>query len=119
MVVMEWPTAALTGITQDRLGIPSKCTVHAPQSATPQPNLVPFIPSTSRKTQSRGMSGETSSLCDLPLILSVIMASLDVLRLLPLEPRRYFLFSAAAMITAATSLGRDSIATWLVGSAVV
>src|SRR5262252_11245111 len=73
MVVMAWPTAALTGITQDRLGIPSRCTVQAPQSATPQPNLVPFMPSTSRKTHSRGMSGATSTLWVFPLILSVTM----------------------------------------------
>src|SRR6266581_3148295 len=74
MVVMAWPTAAPTGITQARLGMPSRCTVQAPQSATPQPNLVPFMPSRSRKTHSRGMSGDASTVCDLPLILSVTMA---------------------------------------------
>src|SRR6267143_2909197 len=37
---------------------------------------------------------------------------------LPLE-LRYLLASAAARMTAATSFGRDCIATWLVGSAVV
>jgi hypothetical protein len=31
------------------------------QSATPQPNLVPFMPSRSRKTQRRGMSGDAST----------------------------------------------------------
>src|SRR5215470_15143951 len=74
MVVMECPTAALTGITQDRLGTPSRCTVQAPHNATPQPNLVPFIPSRSRNTHSNGMSGSESTECDVPLILSAIIA---------------------------------------------
>jgi hypothetical protein len=78
MVVMEWPMAARTGITQARLGMPSRCTVQAPQSATPQPNLVPFMPSRSRNTHSSGMSGSASTLCDLPLILSVTMACLPM-----------------------------------------
>src|SRR6266542_3696096 len=68
MVVMACPTAALTGMTQDRLGTPSRCTVQAPHNATPQPNLVPFIPSRSRNTHSNGMSGGASTLCDFPLI---------------------------------------------------
>src|SRR6267378_4642095 len=74
MVVIACPTAALTGVTHDRLGIPSRCTVQAPQSATPQPNFVPFMPSTSRSTHSKGMSGDTSTVCDLPLIFSVAIA---------------------------------------------
>src|SRR5882724_10500864 len=61
-------------MTQDRLGMPSRCTVQAPQSATPQPNLVPFMPSRSRKTHSRAMSGSASTLCDLPLIFRAIIA---------------------------------------------
>src|SRR6266568_5465137 len=73
MVVIECPTAAVTGITQDRLGMPSRCTVQAPQSATPQPNLVPFMPSRSRKTHSSGMSDDASTTCDFPLIFSVTM----------------------------------------------
>jgi hypothetical protein len=76
MVVMAWPMAALTGITQARLGMPSKCTVQAPQSATPQPNLVPFMPIRSRKTHSNGISGGASTVCDLPLIRSVTMGHL-------------------------------------------
>src|SRR5262252_10434600 len=73
MVVMECPTAALTGITQDRRGTPSRCTVQAPHNATPQPNLVPFMPSRSRNTHNRGLSGSASTECDVPLILSVII----------------------------------------------
>src|SRR5256885_7234681 len=61
MVVMAWPTAALTGVTHDRRGMPSRFTVQAPHSAAPQPNLVPVMPSRSRKTHSRGMSGGAST----------------------------------------------------------
>src|SRR3954469_15955326 len=71
MVVIAWPTAALTGVTHDRLGMPSRCTVQAPQSATPQPNFVPFMPSRSRRTHSSGMSSGASTVCDLPLIFSL------------------------------------------------
>src|SRR5262249_40779510 len=76
IVVIECPAAALTGITQDRLGMPFRCTVHAPQRATPQPNLVPFMPRRSRKTHSNGMSGGASTLRDLPLIFKVTMIDL-------------------------------------------
>ena len=44
MVVMDFPAAALKGSTQERVALPSMCTVHAPHSAMPQPNLVPVIP---------------------------------------------------------------------------
>jgi hypothetical protein len=37
----------------------------------PQPNFVPVMPSTSRNTQSSGVSSSTSTLCVLPLTLMV------------------------------------------------
>ena len=40
---------------------PFKCTVQAPHSAMPQPNLVPVSWSTSRSTHSSGMSGGAST----------------------------------------------------------
>src|SRR6516164_359105 len=70
------PAVALIGITQDRRGMPSRCTVHAPQRATPQPNLVPFMPRRSRKTHSNGMSGDASTVWDLPLMFNVTMIDL-------------------------------------------
>ena len=88
MVVIACPTAALTGITQDRRGMPSRCTVQAPQSATPQPNFVPFMPSRSRKTHRRGMSGSASTLCDLPLIFSVSIALPPISRTVDRFPPR-------------------------------
>jgi hypothetical protein len=76
IVVIECPVVALTGITQDRLGMPSRCTVHAPQRATPQPNFVPFMPRRSRRTHSNGMSGDASTVWDSPLIFNVTMIDL-------------------------------------------
>src|SRR6266571_5192433 len=58
MVVIALPTAVATGVTQDRRGAPSTCTVQAPHKAIPQPNFVPVKPTRSRNTQSSGMSGE-------------------------------------------------------------
>ena len=45
----------------------SRCTVHAPHSAMPQPNLVPVRPTTSRMAHSRGIFGSASKLVGLPL----------------------------------------------------
>ena len=49
---------------------------HAPQSAMPQPNFVPVRPTTSRSTQRSGISGGTSTVWSLPLMLRVIMLGL-------------------------------------------
>ena len=70
-----------SGVTQERVATPSTCTVQAPQSATPQPNFVPVMPSTSRNTQRSGVSPSTSTLCLLPLTSMVkAMASSPCLR---------------------------------------
>src|SRR5882757_2992517 len=66
IVVIFFPATLETGVMQDRVASPLMCTVHAPQSAIPQPNFVPVIFSVSRSTQSSGMSGLTSTDCDLP-----------------------------------------------------
>src|SRR5712691_8501817 len=57
MVVTGLPTAALTGIWQERRGIPPISTVQAPHWPSPQPYLLPVKPSSSRRTYSRGVSG--------------------------------------------------------------
>src|ERR1700745_3631402 len=59
------------GVTQERVAAPLICTVHAPQSAIPQPNLVPVMPSTSRSTHKSGVSPSTSTTCVVPLTLMV------------------------------------------------
>ena len=67
IVVIFLPAAADTGVTHERIAWPSRCTVHAPHRATPQPNFVPVRPITSRKAHSRGMSSGTSRLVVVPL----------------------------------------------------
>ena len=42
MVVIRRPATADTGVTHERIGCPSRCTVQAPHRAMPQPNLVPL-----------------------------------------------------------------------------
>ena len=64
------------GTWQDRVATPSICTVQAPHCAMPQPYLVPVMPSHSRMTHSSGVSGSASTLCETPLTVSLIMASL-------------------------------------------
>ena len=70
-MVVTLPVTADAGITQERTGLPSMCTVQAPHIAMPQPYLVPVIPSSSRNTQSSGMSSSTFTLTCFPLTFSV------------------------------------------------
>ena len=44
--VSAFPTELSTVVMQERVAVPSMCTVQAPQSAIPQPSFVPVIPST-------------------------------------------------------------------------
>src|ERR1035441_9757997 len=66
MVVIFLPATAEMGVTQDRTGWPSMWTVQAPHNDMPHPNLVPVMPSVSRKTQSSGMAETASTDCGLP-----------------------------------------------------
>src|SRR6476659_2794389 len=68
MVAIFLPTAAETGITHERVALPSRCTVHAPQTAAPHPYLVPVRPTCSRIAQSSGVLGSTFTSLVLPLI---------------------------------------------------
>src|SRR5437660_11818023 len=61
MVVTSLPAARDTGATQDLTASPLRWTVQAPHCAMPQPYLVPVKPRLSRKTQSRGVEGSTST----------------------------------------------------------
>src|SRR5437868_1067069 len=70
MVWIFLPTTDPAGATHERTGWPSTRTVQAPQAATPQPNFVPVMPSTSRNTHNKGISGSASTLTALPLICS-------------------------------------------------
>src|SRR5437660_4686965 len=73
---------------QERVASPLMCTVHAPQSAMPQPNLVPVMFSVSRSTQSSGMSGLTSTDWGLPfkvklMAMGTSSSQMDILQQLP------------------------------------
>src|SRR3954452_24951443 len=72
MVVTFWPDTEPIGVWQERTAWPFRCTVQAPQSALPQPNFVPVMPSVSRSTQSNGVSGATSTLVLFPFTLNEI-----------------------------------------------
>src|SRR6187402_1432293 len=74
MVAILRPAAAEIGVMQLRTGAPSRCTVQAPHSAAPQPNLVPVIPSVSRRAHRMGVAGSASTAYSRPLMLSAIMA---------------------------------------------
>src|SRR5258708_27727448 len=72
MVVIFLPATLEIAVTQERVASPLMCTVHAPQSAMPQPNFVPVMFRVSRSTQSRGMSGLTSTDWALPFKVKLI-----------------------------------------------
>src|SRR6266851_5104538 len=59
-------------VIHERVATPSTWTVQAPQSAMPQPNFVPVIPSTSRNTHKSGVSPSTSTVRSRPLTLIVV-----------------------------------------------
>src|SRR5258708_30076164 len=71
VVIAEVPMLS-TGVMQERMATPSRWTVQAPQSAMPQPNFVPVMPSTSRKTHNKGISPSTSTVRSTLLTLSVM-----------------------------------------------
>src|SRR3954471_21011075 len=58
---------------QERIAWPSRCTVHAPHCAAPQPNLVPVRPRSSRSAQSTGVDGSASTRCGRPLTFKVVI----------------------------------------------
>src|SRR5712675_2233840 len=77
VVISEVPMLSI-GVIQERVATPSTCTVQAPQSATPQPNFVPVMPSTSRNTHKRGVSPSTSTDRSRPLTLIVVAMATSI-----------------------------------------
>ena len=59
---------------------PSRCTVQAPHSAAPQPNLVPVMPSVSRSAQRIGVAGSASTVCSRPFTTSCMSLLLAMWR---------------------------------------
>src|SRR5713226_7025318 len=78
VVIAEVPMLS-TGVMQEREATPSICTVQAPQSAMPQPNFVPVMPSTSRNTHKRGVSPSTSTVRSTPLTLILVAMATSLL----------------------------------------
>src|SRR5665647_2243613 len=74
MVVIFLPATCETAVRQERVALPSTCTVHAPQRPAPQPNFVPVSFMCSRTTQSNGVSGSTSTVAALPFTVKLIAA---------------------------------------------
>src|SRR5262249_43576404 len=83
MVVTSAPSRPPIGTAQERMACPFTCTVQAPHWAIPQPYFVPVSPTSSRKTQSSGVSLSTSSRCEVPLTLMVTMILSRCAGLLP------------------------------------
>src|SRR5206468_11568230 len=75
VVTFLFATAAI-GVMHERTGWPSTCTVQAPQSAMPQPNLVPVSPRWSRSAHKSGVSSGRSTFWRLPLIMIGVIAML-------------------------------------------
>src|ERR1700720_2043567 len=74
-IVVIWPFATLeTGATQERTGLPSTSTVHAPHCASPQPNLGPVSWRSLPSIQRGGVSGSTATVLPSPLTRSVKLA---------------------------------------------
>jgi len=75
VVIAASPTDP-TGVWHERTGCPSSRTVQAPHSPAPQPNFVPGMCRSSRRTQSNGLSGsaETSWLDWLTLRLKAMVS---------------------------------------------
>src|SRR5438105_9383516 len=82
MVVIALPSTSDTGMAQERVALPSICTVQAPQDAMPQPNLVPVIFRCSRRTQSSGVLPSTPTSLRCPLTVNATIWRLLGLRLL-------------------------------------
>src|SRR5438477_3773647 len=78
MVVICNPPTVPICFEHDRTALPSCSTVHAPQSAMPQPNFVPVSPRMSRRYHSSGISGSPSNVCDCPFTLKCTMGHFPV-----------------------------------------
>src|SRR5256886_11766577 len=74
MVVTFLPCVWDRLIWHERTALPSICTVQAPHSPEPHPNLVPVSFRCSRTTHSSGVPGSASTLTDLPLTTNPIEA---------------------------------------------
>src|SRR5262245_51714673 len=68
-VVIALPDTAATGVTQERISLPSSSTEHAPHCARPQPKRGPCRCNSLCRTYSRGVSRLAVTLCTRPFTL--------------------------------------------------
>src|SRR5579872_4508929 len=115
MVVTSCPSTSDIDVMQDRIACLSTITVQAPHSASPQPNLVPVSPTSSRKYQSSERLGSPSQFCSCPLTLSLtIVASwLSLWTCWERSMRTGYIHSSASLLTEAISAGQSlRLVTW-------
>src|SRR6266704_3454420 len=74
MVVIFLPATAESGMTQERTGSPSRCTVHAPHCARPQPKCGLLILRSLRSAYRSGMFGSALSVNGLPSTANLMLA---------------------------------------------
>src|SRR5262245_60822068 len=70
---MDLPSTSETGIAQERVALPSMCTVQAPHEAMPQPNLVPVSLMGSGSTQRSGVLPATPNSLRCPWTVNAAM----------------------------------------------
>src|SRR5262245_18959650 len=73
-VVISTPVRVPTGVTQERIARPRASTVQEPHWPRPQPNLGPRRLRSSLSMYSSGEAGSVSTVCALPLTVSVMVA---------------------------------------------
>ena len=71
-MVTDLPAISDTWVWQENARLPSMCTMQAPHSPVPQPNLVPVSLRPSRITQSSGVSGGASVDAALPFTVKLV-----------------------------------------------
>src|SRR5688572_23409032 len=78
MVTTFLPATAEMGVVQARTASPPTSTVHAPQTAMPQPNFVPVSPNSSRTTHINGVSGCDADETALPFRMNFVAMRLSL-----------------------------------------
>src|SRR5258705_10537040 len=72
IVVMDLPAISDTWVWQENARLPSMCTMHAPHSPAPQPNLVPVSLSSSLMIHKRGVVGGAADEASFPFIVKSV-----------------------------------------------
>src|SRR6478736_2698943 len=79
-VVIALPLTAATGVTHERISLPSRSTEQAPHCARPQPKRGPCRCNSLCRTYSRGVSRPAVTLCTRPLTLILSLLAIRTLR---------------------------------------